>query len=515
MLKEQEYAKRVGSTRLKKFGQFFTPNDIAEFMSSWVLQNDGTVFDPAVGNSVFFKCVKKLSCNKRSLEGYEVDQTILDFFGTVEESNVVVEDYLMATWDKKYDCIICNPPYNKFQSIKQRDLVYNKFLENTGLSLTKYTNQYILFLIKALYQLKEGGRLAFIIPSEFLNSKYGNLIKSMLLEDGILRAIVNFQNDKDIFFNSTTTCCIVLVEKSRNHKTTLEFVNIINSSELFELNIAGDKLSSESTEVEYSRLLSESKWLPLMKNEDIPEYSNTVTCSTFMKVSRGIATGDNDYFLFNKNKISKWNIPIDNFRKCISKSMDVKNVFFEETDFDTLYEMGKNVYLLDVKQPIDDSVKKYLTYGEEQDVNKKHLPSHRKPWYSQESKEAPPIWIVSAGRGEIKIVRNLAGIVNLTTFHAVYVNTQFEDFTDVLFCYFLTPIGQEILKCNKKELGGGLDKFQPNDLNDAKMLDIRLLRKEQVSEIHHIYGHMKNLKERAKLDVDIARLNEIFIEFLK
>ena len=143
-------------------------------MTQWLIQNDGTVLDPAVGNSVFFKSITRHAETSRPMVGYEIDDKILDYFGTVSDSVVHKEDYLFADWSVKYDCIICNPPYNKFQSIEQRDLLYRDFYEHTGISFTKYTNQYILFLIKALYQLKPNGRLAFIIPSEFLNSKYGD-----------------------------------------------------------------------------------------------------------------------------------------------------------------------------------------------------------------------------------------------------------------------------------------------------------------------------------------------------
>ena len=157
---------------------------------------------------------------------------------------------------------------------------------------------------------------------------------------------------------------------------------------------------------------------------------------------------------------------------------------------------------------MDENILDYLAQGETLGVNKKYLPSHRTPWYKAENGKIAPIWVVSAGRGEVKIVRNLAQLSNLTTFHGIIVKEEYLDLTDVIFSYLVTPIGQTILKQNKKELGGGLDKFQPNDINDAKMLDIRRLEPEQVKRIEEIYQEMVSIGD--KTEAHISELNKIF-----
>lgn len=147
------------------------------------------------------------------------------------------------------------------------------------------------------------------------------------------------------------------------------------------------------------------------------------------------------------------------FTKCVSKSMDVKRPFFEEKDFSGLSEENKYVYLLDIREPLCESVADYISQGEKNLVYEKCLPKHRKPWYSQESKKPVNIWIVSAGRGDVKVIRNLTDVVNLTTFHAIYITHAYEALTNIIFCYLLTPIGQELLKCNKKNSVADLISF--------------------------------------------------------
>ncbi|AMR27555.1 hypothetical protein A0257_10905 [Hymenobacter psoromatis] len=53
--------------------------------------------------------------------------------------------------------------------------------------------------------------------------------------------------------------------------------------------------------------------------------------------------------------------------------------------------------------------------------------------------------------------------------------------------YLLTDIAREIFADNRREYGNGLEKFEPNDLNKALMLDITYLAKKQVADIVFLY----------------------------
>ena len=54
---------------------------------------------------------------------------------------------------------------------------------------------------------------------------------------------------------------------------------------------------------------------------------------------------------------------------------------------------------------------------------------------------------------------------------------------DILFAYLLTDVAREIFEDNRREYGNGLQKFEPNDLNKAMMLDLTLLDKKTENEI--------------------------------
>lgn len=505
MKKEIEYTKTADSSRIKSYGQYFTMPSVAQFMCDWACKNASSMLDPAVGNSIFLTSTKNTN-PQCALTGYEIDKAILEYFGNPADARLHNSDYLLSDWDSKYDAIVCNPPYNRFQAVFNRSEIINVIYSHTGIKYSSYTNLYILFLLKSIYQMSEKGRLAYIIPTEFLNSRYGTPIKRKLIEEGLLKAIINFKNDNEMFFNATTTCCILLLDRS--DKDSVLFYTLNSVDELN--NLQPGEVGENCQKVSYSHINYEEKWRVYLNQEETTNYKNLRYVSDFCKVTRGIATGANDYFCMSRSKAESLGISADSLTKCICRSADVKSAIFTFDDFQVLAKNDKPVYLLDIHNENDNGINSYLEYGKSKGIDKKALPSARNPWYKMEQRPIAPIFVSTACRNGLKFVRNLAEVRSLTTFHSVYVNAESEKYIDVIFCYFLTPIAQSIIRENRKELGNGLDKFQPNDLMTAKMLDITLISDKDFKKISRIYLDMT----KAFSSSQIEELNKIFSSYL-
>lgn len=509
MTLEKKYYKTVSKEKVGKLGQYFTPKYIADFMRNWIMESKPkSILDPAVGNGVF---LNGINCEQIRCYGYEIDREIIEFFKKEYQINyqVLIEDYLRNEWDLKFDAIICNPPYNRFQMIDGRKAIIENFNNRLGLKISGYTNQYILFLLKSIYQLNDNGRLAYIIPNEFLNCGYGYKVKKYLIENKLLYAIINFDSKLNIFENVMTTACIVLVKKEKLDE--VEFINIssINEFEEISINFFSSKINRKK--MKYSDLNCREKWCKYFNNGKQIKYKNLVKFSIFAKAMRGIATGDNKYFVFNESKRLKFQLDERSLMPCITRSNDIKGCIFSIDDFNELRFKDKNVYVFDGTLFRDENNENYIKLGTELGVHKKYLTRHRNPWYRMESKEAAPILVNVFSRNSLKVVRNLAQIKNLTCFHGIFMQKEYVEFTNILFCYLSTPIGQNILYLNKRQYGGGLDKFEPNDINDAMCLDFHLLTTEDRNLINQIYSDIINIGIN---DSIIDTLNSIFARYV-
>ncbi|MDE6399867.1 MAG: hypothetical protein K2L68_03290, partial [Muribaculaceae bacterium] len=109
-------------------------------------------------------------------------------------------------------------------------------------------------------------------------------------------------------------------------------------------------------------------------------------------------------------------------------------------------------------------------------------------------------------RKKIKFVRNEANVSNLTTFHCMYVTNMFIDI-DVFFAYLLTDIAHQVLLDNSRQYGNGLTKFEPNDINNAKIVDFDILSDKQISDIKYLYSEYKKNEDPAF----IKEINRIFV----
>ena len=174
MTPEQKYISTTSLEHRKKYAQFFTPEKIAEFMCQWVLQGKQKTraLEPAYGLGIFSRVLAQKS--NLPIDAYEIDEQIFAsaFAARPNGVNLRNEDYFACDWNAKYDAIICNPPYLKFHDYDNATYIPD-VNSHLGTKLNGFTNLYTLFLLKSIAQLQEGGRLAYIIPSEFLNSDYG------------------------------------------------------------------------------------------------------------------------------------------------------------------------------------------------------------------------------------------------------------------------------------------------------------------------------------------------------
>lgn len=488
MLLEEKYIQEVDINHRKKFAQFFTPLPIAEFMVNWIFKDNNikTLLEPAFGLGVFSRLALQKNKNIK-IKGFDIDETIYcKAYKNFQDSNVdlYLEDYLYNDWHNKYDAIICNPPYLKFHDYKNLGTL-KEIKKRLNIDLSGFTNIYTLFLLKSIYQLKQNGKMAYIVPSEFLNSNYGKSIKKYLLESKLLKEIVIFDFKENIFDKAITTSSILFLEKTQNN--TLNFINIDN---IFHLNNFDnmEKKSYHYTDIDY-----DVKWKKYYQKQNSLKYKNLIPFNSVAKVKRGIATGANEYFIFNIEKAKKYNIVIKYLLPCITASKNITSPIFTNNDFNNLKDNNKNIFLFNGTNQDNIYIKKYILYGEEQKIHQKHLTSKRKPWYKLENRLPAPILVGVFNRKGLKFIRNEANITTLTTFHCIYLaENLFQNIDiDLLFAYLLTDTAKEIFDDEAREYGNGLKKFEPNDLNNAKILNILDLDVSIKKKILNIYSQYR------------------------
>ena len=143
---------------LRKKGQFWTPDWVAEAMVEYVFADKGgMLFDPAVGAGAFFRAAKVIAKEKGlhySLSGMDIDSNALDEafqygLSKGDMGNVKIGDFIFQSSINKLSAIVANPPYIRHHriSLATKEKLKRLSLESTGMILDGRAGLHIYFLV--------------------------------------------------------------------------------------------------------------------------------------------------------------------------------------------------------------------------------------------------------------------------------------------------------------------------------------------------------------------------------
>lgn len=446
----------------KDLGQVFTPASVAKFMVDWLCQfNPNKIYDPCYGGGAFYHVLE----NKNILyEATEIDpRFVVDPF-------VVHADYLIHDWDKKHGCIVCNPPYMKMSKVGNKNQISDLFYKYTCQKISGYTNLSTLFLMKALYQLEDAGRLAFIMPFEFLSANYGVVIKRILKEMHCKVQFIRLTCEKEVFPTVTTSVVIVLVDKSLS-SDHISFYTIESLEDLYDLKGSHVKVDFESID-------PSTKWFHYF--QEAPKELKSISHNTYVSIlkygrfSRGISTGCDKFFILKPSELKQHGLTQDDCIPCLAKLKDLNSNIFTDEDFEKLVQDDRKIFLVNLEKNNTKEVQNYIKLGESLGICDNYTLKNRTPWYKLEKRGRSIIWFGVFSRNNLKIIKNNTNLVTLTTIHGFFPNQLGLKYQDALFQYLSSDEGLLQIKSLSRKSANNLNVVQPGDLNKLRVPDFNL-----------------------------------------
>jgi len=509
---EDAYESLASFTHRKRFGQFFTPPHIAEFMVQWLVsRNPSSLLDPAAGTGVFLEIAARLLPKSARLVGYEVEPALiaaatekLSRYHRTLPPVVKRGDFLSDSDGDTFDAVVCNPPYLRYRDFRFPQKVWQRLDAVMGKKLSRMTNAYGLFLVAAVSRLTPKGAAAFIIPSEFLNVDFAEPIKEYLLSQNLLDAIILFEHTESTFDGVLITPCILLLRKERTAEEQIRIARVKRACTSEDLWHA---VNYQADFVKPDRLSPHAKWEPLLNSLSSHTIGGFVPLGSLARCVRGIATGANHFFTLSAAEVEKYNLEED-VRPCVVKAAHAPGLVFGKKELRRLIDAGRKAFLLWPNGQMHRPLEEYLRIGEEQGIHLRYLPAHRPCWYMPERRNPAPIWVASFGRGRIRFVLNTAGALNLTAFHGLYPQRLTKAQTAALFVYLCSSYGWTAVEVQTRRYAGGLLKVEPKDVERVLVPDVRVLP-EQV--LQHALAVVRQLKLGAESTACIESTAEAVI----
>jgi hypothetical protein len=113
-----------------------------------------------------------------------------DYEGYIKYINIINDDYLLANTGR-YDVIIGNPPYVRYDNIPMEKIEIYKRLFSC---FKNRSDLYILFIEKGIKSLNRNGILSFICADRWLNNQYGISLKKTIYYNFFFKDFVKIEN---------------------------------------------------------------------------------------------------------------------------------------------------------------------------------------------------------------------------------------------------------------------------------------------------------------------------------
>lgn len=480
-LQAQLDAAKTGDER-NKMGQFATPSplarDILAHAQDLLAPNAPIRFlDPALGSGAFYAALHRVFDGRRveQARAYEIDP----HYGRPAQAlwaehglELVHGDFTQAKPEPVFNLIVCNPPYVRHHHLDAdtKARLAKRTHQATGLRLSGLAGLYCHFLLQAQAWMAPGAIAGWLIPSEFMGVNYGREVKRYLLEQVSLLHIHRFDPDDVQFADALVSSAVVWLKNERpaaDHRVRFTY---------------GGTLSQPHVErvVASADLVKETKWTRY-PNQDVREHASRATVGDLFRVKRGLATGDNKFFVLDEDVVKARGIPAQALRPILPSPRHVDTDLIESDD-SGLPKNTKRLFLLDPRMNEDEIARKYprlaayLAEGRAQGLDQRYLCRSRKRWYDQEQREAAPIVCTYLGRGDRKsgrpfrFIRNRSAATVANSYLALYPTPALAEriekepgLVDRLWQQ-LNAIEPEALMGEGRVYGGGLYKLEPKEL---------------------------------------------------
>lgn len=485
-----------------RLGQFATPTALARDIVSHalsLLSPDQSIryLEPGFGTGAFYSALLD-AVHERPVEharGFELDDHYRAQAASLWASTpleLTHGDFTCinppSEHTDRYSLIICNPPYVRHHHIEfgNKDRLRAATAKASGMKLVGLAGLYCHFLGLSHTWMKRGALAVWLIPSEFMDVNYGKAVKDYLLRRVTLLRIHRFDPNDVQFADALVSSAVVIF---RNDPPTANLaVDFTYGGELTDPHCF--------RRVTAATLATETKWTRFPLAEERPELAHSETrvpkLSDFFIVRRGIATGNNKFFILSEQNINLHGLPIECFRPILPSPRHL-SLEVVPTNPDGTPDIDNRLFLLDCSLPEEEIATRYpklatyLESGKRQNVSETYLCRHRKPWYSQEQRPVAPFICTYIGRGDAKNGKPFRFILN----HSVAIVSNV-----YLLLYPKSPIAQLIadkptfkiavwralselsptsMLQEGRVYGGGLHKMEPSELGNVPASSIAAL----------------------------------------
>lgn len=471
---------RVGA---KGLGAFYTPPDTADVMARWILESSPSrVLEPSVGEGAFVRALRAAAGSRGvsppSVLGVEIAP---DTFaaavrnGTLELGSSRNCDFLDVECEGTVDAAVGNPPYVRLRHTdpgqRERALAVSRSI--LGREMEPSGSLWMPFVLHAGRALREGGRMAFVLPFEFTYVRYAQPLWSHLAESfGELRLV----RVRERMFADIMQETVLLFASGKGGVTTeVDF-------EVYETLVDLDRgRPSVVAPLDVAEIVAGGR--PFTRGHLSPELRSLLAgmsedrmrpASAYATWRTGFVSGDKDFFHPSPDRVADLGLSPASVTPALGSGREVG-----KAGVSTGTAKPQRFLFSPLEEPDDlapgDAA--YVRHGEATGVHERYKCRVRSPWYRVPYVRVPDLVLPVFGSDPF-LVMNEGGFVASNSYLCGYTPEGTDPDPLVVAWYSSLTLLEAELKVHS--LGGGVLVFVPRELSAVRIARPELVDRDDV-----------------------------------
>ena len=366
----------------KTLGAYFTPEAVAAALVRWAVRDAADrLLDPSSGDGRFVA----LHVNSVGVERNPV--SVAEAACRAPHATIVEADFF--TWasddNQRFDCAAGNPPfirYQRFNGATRRTAL--DYCRRLGVTFSGLSSSWAPFIVAAASKLRQGGRIAFVVPAEIGHAPYAVPLLDYLV--GNFGAVHVVAIKEKVFPRLSEDCWLLFADNAGCRTDSIRLSRV----ERF-VSGAMPPPVSEQIPVDTWR----TRWRGRLRPFLLPQHvRNTyermaadpgaVRLGGIARVGIGYVGGANDFFRLRPSEAERFRIPDEFLMPSIRNSRYVTGVVIDDVDIERWIARDEPVLLLRIprRAAVPGPVQAYLDTAEGPQAKASYKCRNRTPWYT-------------------------------------------------------------------------------------------------------------------------------------
>jgi len=309
-----------------------------------------------------------------------------------------------------FDVVIGNPPYVSHDRISQRTYIKKEYK-----TFEAFADLYCYFIERGVDLLNDNGVLNYITSNSFLRTNYGRPLRNFLIDYTEIKSLINIE-DSQLFGNAVVNNAILSVSRKIENESAI----VVNATYDLKTNFTAF-IRNNSFEYRQNDFLKNKSW-SLSTPEKLKIinrlFGNRPTIEDLkIKIRLGIATGSNEAFVVNSEKV-------DELIFADPKSKELIKPILRGRDIKRYYYKSPDLYVLLTKNGVDVSsypaIYNHLdSFGDKfknRGAKGKHWSNLRACAFFDDFKENKIVWIELSDTGRFALCTEEIYLLNSAYF---------------------------------------------------------------------------------------------------